>query len=139
MSDQNDNEYKDFLRKFIYALDKGTMPPVSDIPIDELELLEVIVPDILTRMERDDPIFETDRAKKVKRNLLAWWDEKPRPMGVTKDFYCSQCFLQHYKIPCKPEDGAIMGYCPKCNKRQTLIHGNYRKVFTKAQREGHQS
>lgn len=73
------------------------------------------------------------------RMLIEQRNEKPRPMGVTKDFYCSQCFLQHYKIPCKPEDGAIMGYCPKCNKRQTLIHGNYRKAFTKAQREGHQS
>ncbi len=81
----NNNEYKGFLRRFIYALDKGTMPPVSEIPIDELELLEVIVPDLLTRMEGDNPAFKTDRAKKVKRNLLAWWDEEDMSVNETPE------------------------------------------------------
>ena len=46
-----------------------------------------------------------------------------QPKRTTKDFYCSTCLLQLYEVQCKPEDGAITGYCPKCDEQKVFIHG----------------
>jgi hypothetical protein len=74
---QFEAEYQDFLRTFLHALHNATMPPVAEIPIDELELLEVIVPNLLIQLERaDNPVFDKARTQKIKRNLLAWWNEE---------------------------------------------------------------
>lgn len=47
-----------------------------------------------------------------------------QPIEAIKDFYCSVCFLRQYKVPCRPEDGAIMRHCPRCNGQKTFIHGS---------------
>jgi hypothetical protein len=39
------------------------------------------------------------------------------------DFYCSVCFFQARQVTCKPEDGALRGYCPNCYKQQTWLRG----------------
>lgn len=52
---------------------------------------------------------------------------KQQSRTVYRQFYCCECFHQQHGIPCKPEDGAIMGHCPKCDKRMTLISGNHAK------------
>ena len=77
---QDDNEYKDFLRVFIVAIDRNQLPPIHEIPTDELELLEVIVPDLLEQMVlSDNPAFKTERAEKIRGNLLEWWNEESLP------------------------------------------------------------
>lgn len=56
------------------------------------------------------------------RMLIEQRNEKPRPMGATKDFYCGRCFSPQYAIQCHMEDGAIIGHCPNCNSRRVFIH-----------------
>ena len=46
---------------------------------------------------------------------------KSQPTVVSKDFYCGVCSHLQRGIPCKPEDGAMVGYCPKCDKRQIFL------------------
>ena len=71
-----ENEYHDLVCSIVSSSDKNSLPPIAEIPIDELELLEVIVPRMLLRMDMPIAALQTERAKKIKRRLLAWWNEE---------------------------------------------------------------
>ena len=41
--------------------------------------------------------------------------------GVIKDFKCVECGHSVEGFLCKPEDGAIQGHCPKCDRTKVFI------------------